>query len=86
MEEKEIQLQYDTHAIKIKKTLIQFTTPVYESSKELSGNVAFDEISSQPKCLQHALSDLNSNNVCFKLDTGASCNVLPLKKYLGLFP
>ena len=47
MGEKEIQFQYDTDAIKIKGTLIQLTTLVYESSKELSGNVAFDEISNQ---------------------------------------
>ena len=58
MEEKEIQFQYDTDAIEIKRTLVQFTTPVYESSKELSRNVAFDDINNQPKCLQHALTDL----------------------------
>ena len=33
MEEKEILFHYDTDAIKIKSTYIQFTTPVYESSK-----------------------------------------------------
>ena len=73
MEEKAIQFQYDTYVIKMKRTLIQFTTPVYESSKELSSNVAFDEIRNQPKCLQYALTDLklrnkagNSDKVCFK--------------------
>ena len=45
MKEKEIQFHYDIDAIKIKRTLIQFTTPVYESSKKLLSNVAFDEIS-----------------------------------------
>ena len=58
MEEKEIQIQYDTDAIMIKRTLIQFTTPVYNSPKELSSNVAFDEISNQPKHLQCSLTDL----------------------------
>ena len=51
MEEKEIQFQYDTDAIEIKRTLIQFTALVYEFSKELASNVAFNEISNQPKCL-----------------------------------
>ena len=62
--------------------MIQFTTPVYESSKELSSNVALDEISNEPKYLQHALTDLklcnkagNSDKDCFKLDTGASDNL-----------
>ena len=93
MEEREIQFQFDTDAIEIKRTLIQFTNPVYESSKELSDNVAFHEISNQPKHLQHALTDLklcnkdgNSDKVHFKLDTGTSGNLLPLKNYLQLFP
>ena len=93
MEEKEIQFLYDTDTIEIKRTLIQFTTPVYESSKELLSNVAFDEISNQPNCLQCVLTDLklcskagNSDKVCFKLDAGASGNLLPLKNYLDLFP
>ena len=66
---------------------------MYESSKELPSNVLFDEISDQPKCLQHALTDLklcnkagNTDEVHFKLDTGASGNLLPLKNYLELFP
>ena len=78
MEEKEIQFQYDTDAIEIKRTLIQFTTPVYNPPKNLLRNVAFDEISNQPKWQQHAHTDLklcnkagNSDKVCFKLDTGA---------------
>ena len=93
MEGKEIQFQYDTDAIEIKGTLIKFTIPVYKSSKELSSNVAFDEISNQPKCLQCALTDFklcnkagNSDKVCFKLDTGVSGYLLPLKNYLELFP
>ena len=93
LEEKEIQFQYDTDAIKIKRTLIQFTIPVYESPKELSRNIVFDEISNHPKCLQHALKDPklckkvgNSDKVCFKLDTGASSNQLQIKNYLDLFP
>ena len=92
MEDKEIQFQYDTDAIQIKRTLIQFTTPVYESSKELSSNVALDEINNQPKCLQCALTNLklcnkagNSDKVHFKLDIGVSVNLLPLKNYLELF-
>ena len=48
MEEKDIEFQHDTDAIKIKRTLIQFTTPVYESSKELLSSVAFDESSINP--------------------------------------
>ena len=93
MEEKKIQFQYDTDAIEIKTTLIQFTTPVYESSKELSSNVAFDEIGNQPKCLQCALTDLklcnkagNYDKIHFKLDTGALGNLLPLNNYLAWFP
>ena len=85
MEEKEIQFQYDTDAIEIKRTLIQYTMPMYESSKELSSSVAFVEISNQPKHLQCALTDLklcnkagNSDKVCFKLDNGTSGNLLPL--------
>ena len=92
MVEKEIQFQYDTDAIKIKRTLIPFTTSGYETSKELSTNVAFDEISNQSKHLQQALTDLklcnragNSDKVHFKLGTGASGNLLPLKNYLELF-
>ena len=56
-------------------------------------NVAFDEISNQSKHLQHALTDLklcnkdgNSDKLCFKLDSGASGNLLPLRSYLELFP
>ena len=65
---------------------------MYESYKELSSNVASDEISNQPKCLQHALTDLkicneagNSDKVHFKLYTGASGNLFPLKNYLEFF-
>ena len=93
MEEKEIQFQYDTDAIKIKRTLITFTTAVYESSKELLSNVPFDDINNQPKHLQHVFTDLkfcnkagNSDKVHFKLDTGASSNLLPLRSYLELIP
>ena len=92
MEEKEIQFQYGTDAIKIKGTLMQLTTPLSESSKELSSNIAFDEISNQSKCLQCALTYLmlsnkagNSDEVHFKLNTDASSNLLPLKSYLELF-
>ena len=56
-------------------------------------NVPCDEISNQPKHLQCALTDLklctkpnNSDKVHFKLDTGASSNLLPLRSYLELFP
>ena len=62
-------------------------------SKELLSNVAFDEICNQPKCLQHAVTNLklcnkagNYGKVHFKLDTGASSNLLPLKNYLVSFP
>ena len=91
-EEMEIQFKCDTDAVEIKRTLIQFTTPVYESSKELSSNVAFDEISNQPKHLHCTFTDIkpcnkvgNSDKVHFKLNTGASGNLLQLKHYLELF-
>ena len=52
-------------------------------------NVMFDEITSHPN-LQHALTDLhvsepgsnsNGKNICFKVDTGACSNLLPVNLY-----
>ena len=93
MEEKEIQFQYDTDAIKIKRTLIQFNNTSVWILPKLSSNVALDKISNQPKHLQCALTYLKLCNkagdcdkLLFKLDTGTSSNLLPLKNYLQLLP
>ena len=67
---------------------IQFTTSVFESSWGFQ-NIMFDEIST----LHCTLTDLClentaevSSKVRFKMDTGASVNLLPVSAYHKLFP
>ena len=70
---------------------IQFTASVFESSQgsQNSQNIMFDEIST----LHHALTDLCLENKArvspekrFKMDTGASGNLLLVSTYCKLFP
>ena len=81
--------EHGTDSVEFK--CMQFTTPVFESSQDSqkSQNIMFDEMST----LHHALTHLHlenkarvSSKIKFKLDTGASGNLLPVSTYHELFP
>ena len=81
--------EYDTDHVEFK--YIQFMIPMFESSQDSdnSQNIMLDEMSR----LHHALTDLCLENksgvsfkIRFKLDNGASGNLLPVSTYHELFP
>ena len=81
--------KYDTDSVEFKH--IQFATNMFEFSpgSQNSQNIMFDEIST----LHHALTDLHLENKVrvpsktrFKMDTGASGNLLSISTYCKLFP
>ena len=83
------EFEYDTIHVVCKVT---FSSSCYKNRNEQNDNVMFDEIADIAKCNLRVLSDLyvqswsRKNVLRFKLDTGASGNMLPFDIWQEFFP